>query len=86
MQNSYQSRTVPATLTQTDPQLAALLAEEETRQRFKIRLIASENYVSSAVREACASIITNQYSEGYPGARYYEGQQIVDQVERLAGC
>ena len=84
MQNSYQSRTVPATLTQTDPQLAALLAEEETRQRFKIRLIASENYVSSAVREACASVITNQYSEGYPGARYYEGQQIVDQVERLA--
>ena len=53
MQNSYQSRTIPATLTQTDPQLAALLAEEETRQRFKIRLIASENYVSSAVREAC---------------------------------
>jgi glycine hydroxymethyltransferase len=71
-------------LTRTDPQLAALLAEEEARQRFKIRLIASENYASSAVREASSSVITNQYSEGYPGARYYEGQQIVDQVERLA--
>lgn len=74
----------PASLAQTDPQLATLLAQEEERQRLKVRLIASENYVSSAVREAGSSIITNQYSEGYPGARYYEGQQIVDQVERLA--
>ncbi len=78
------SNAAPATLAQTDPQLARLLAEEETRQRFKVRLIASENYASNAVREASSSLITNQYSEGYPGARYYEGQQIVDQVERLA--
>jgi glycine hydroxymethyltransferase len=68
----------------TDPQLASLLVQEESRQRLKVRLIASENYASSAVREACSSVITNQYSEGYPGSRYYEGQQIVDQVERLA--
>lgn len=74
----------PADLSSSDPQLASLLAAEETRQRLKVRLIASENYASTAVREACASLITNQYSEGYPGARYYEGQQIVDQVERLA--
>jgi glycine hydroxymethyltransferase len=71
-------------LNHSDPQIAALLGAEETRQRTKIRLIASENYASAAVREACASVITNQYSEGYPGARYYEGQQIVDQVEQLA--
>lgn len=75
---------VVSPLAQTDPQLAVLLAEEATRQRLKVRLIASENYASAAVREACSSVITNQYSEGYPGARYYEGQQIVDQVERMA--
>jgi len=77
---------IPSTpaLASTDPQLASLLAAEEVRQRDKVRLIASENYASRAVREACSSVITNQYSEGYPGARYYEGQQIVDQVERLA--
>ena len=78
------SASTPATLAQTDPHLSALLSAEEARQRSKVRLIASENYASSAVREACSSVITNQYSEGYPGARYYEGQQIVDQVERLA--
>ena len=80
----FSTPATPATLSQTDPQLAALLTEEESRQRFKIRLIASENFASSAVREACSSVITNQYSEGYAGARYYEGQQFVDQVERLA--
>lgn len=73
-----------ASLSSTDPQLAALLAAEDARQHDKIRLIASENYASAAVREASASRITNQYSEGYPGARYYEGQQLVDQVERVA--
>lgn len=67
-----------------DPALAAMLAAEESRQRETVRLIASENYASGAVREACASLLTNKYSEGYPGARYYEGQQNVDAVERLA--
>ncbi|WP_417066772.1 serine hydroxymethyltransferase [Niveibacterium terrae] len=71
-------------LSQTDPLLTSLLVGEELRQRNKIRLIASENYASAVVREASSSVITNQYSEGYPGARYYEGQQFVDQVERLA--
>lgn len=74
----------PSRLAETDPELATLLVAETQRQRDKIRLIASENYASAAVREACSSHLTNQYSEGYPGARYYEGQQIVDQVERLA--
>lgn len=74
----------PVTLSESDSCLADLLLAEEARQRTKIRLIASENYASSAVREASSSLITNQYSEGYPGARYYEGQQIVDQVENLA--
>ncbi len=82
--STVSSASTPATLAQTDPHLSALLSAEEARQRSKVRLIASENYASSAVREACSSVITNQYSEGYPGARYYEGQQIVDQVERLA--
>lgn len=84
MQTTQHQAVVSPALFKADPQLAALLAEEEARQRFKVRLIASENFASSAVREACPSVITNQYSEGYPGARYYEGQQIVDQVERLA--
>ena len=84
MQQTQQTVSTPAALSQTDPHLASLLSAEEARQRGKVRLIASENYASRAVREACSSVITNQYSEGYPGARYYEGQQIVDQVERLA--
>src|SRR5262249_33591587 len=50
----------------------------------KIRLIPSENYVSTAVLEATGTVLTNKYSEGYPGRRYYEGQQIVDPIERLA--
>lgn len=72
------------TNTNIEPGLAQLLALEETRQRDRIRLIASENYASGAVRQACASVLMNKYSEGYPGARYYEGQQIADRVERLA--
>ena len=84
MQQSPSIVSHPSGLAAADSQLAALLAAEEVRQRDKIRLIASENYASHAVRAACSSLITNQYSEGYPGARYYEGQQLVDEVERLA--
>ncbi|MCA9362699.1 serine hydroxymethyltransferase [Candidatus Kaiserbacteria bacterium] len=61
----------------------ALLGEEE-RERTGIELIPSENYVSMAVREAAGSILTNKYSEGYPGKRYYGGQQFTDVVETLA--
>src|SRR5438093_424766 len=54
------------------------------RKAEKIRLIPSENYVSKAVLEATGTVLTNKYSEGYPGRRYYEGQQIIDQVETIA--
>ena len=71
-------------LAQADPEVAALLAAEERREFDKIRLIPSENYVSRAVLEATGSVFTNKYSEGYAGKRYYEGQQNVDPLERLA--
>src|SRR5262245_2990564 len=71
-------------LTAGDPDLAALIEAEATRQHDKIRMIASENYVSPAVLEATGSVLTNKYSEGYPGKRYYEGQQVVDPIEELA--
>jgi glycine hydroxymethyltransferase len=67
-----------------DPEIARLIHEEEVRETVKLRLIPSENYVSKAVLEATGSVLTNKYSEGYAGKRYYEGQQIVDQVENLA--
>jgi glycine hydroxymethyltransferase len=71
-------------LRETDPETFALCQAEARRQDEKIRLIPSENYVSAAVLEASASVFTNKYSEGYPGKRYYEGQQLVDPLERLA--
>ncbi len=71
-------------LTEADPTIAALIADEERRETDKFRLIASENYVSRAVLEASGSVLTNKYSEGYAGKRYYEGQQVIDQVELLA--
>lgn len=67
-----------------DPEMWELILAEEQRQASKIRLIPSENYASAAVLEATGSVLTNKYSEGYPGRRYYEGQQIIDQVEILA--
>src|ERR1051325_11493323 len=72
-----------STLHAVDPEIADLIAAEERRQRDKIRLIASENYVSAAVLAATGSVLTNKYSEGYPGKRYYEGQQYIDQIEQL---
>ena len=67
-----------------DPEIAALVDAEGVRQRDTVRLIASENYASAAVLEATGTVLTNKYSEGYPGKRYYEGQQVIDQVETLA--
>jgi glycine hydroxymethyltransferase len=67
-----------------DPEVAAILAGEEKRQAEGLELIPSENYVSRAVKEAMASSLTNKYSEGYPGARYYGGQEFTDEIERLA--
>jgi len=71
-------------LAESDPRIAELVAAEERRQTDVIRLIPSENYVSRAVLEATGTVLTNKYSEGYPGRRYYEGQQVIDPVERLA--
>jgi glycine hydroxymethyltransferase len=68
----------------TDPDIAGLVQAEARRQYEKIRLIASENYVSPAVLEATGTVLTNKYSEGYPGRRYYEGQQNIDLIETLA--
>ena len=61
-----------------------IVRREEQRQKEGIELIASENYVSRAVLEAMGSILTNKYSEGYPGKRYYGGNEIIDQAESLA--
>jgi glycine hydroxymethyltransferase len=68
----------------TDTIIAALIAAEEKRQREGLELIPSENYVSRDVLDAMGSIFTNKYSEGYPGRRYYGGQENTDQVEQLA--
>ena len=68
----------------SDPEVFELCRAEERRQAETIRLIPSENYVSKAVLEASSSVFTNKYSEGYPGKRYYEGQQFVDPLEQLA--
>src|SRR5258708_3458169 len=67
-----------------DPQIAELIHAEARRQYEKIRLIPSENYVSTAVLEAAGSVLTNKYSEGYPGRRYYEGQQFIAPIGELA--
>jgi glycine hydroxymethyltransferase len=67
-----------------DPEVAELINSEARRQFEKIRLIPSENYVSAAVLEASGTVLTNKYSEGYPGRRYYEGQQFIDPIETLA--
>jgi glycine hydroxymethyltransferase len=71
-------------LRKTDAEIFDLVVKEERRQFDKIRLIPSENYVSAAVLEATGSVLTNKYSEGYPGKRYYEGQQNVDPIEEIA--
>src|SRR6202012_2727051 len=68
----------------TDPEIAGLIEAEARREHEKARLIPSENYVSVAVLEASGSVLTNKYSEGYPGRRYYEGQQFIDPLVKLA--
>src|SRR3954466_13963675 len=71
-------------LERTDPDVAALLERELDRQRTKLCLIASENHVSRAVLDALGSVFNDKYSEGYAGRRYYEGQQVIDELEPLA--
>jgi glycine hydroxymethyltransferase len=78
------SEATAASLAAVDPRVAELIVQEARRQATKLQLIPSENYASRAVMQACGSVLTNKYSEGYPGRRYYEGQQVIDQVEGLA--
>ena len=68
----------------TDPEIADAMELELSRQKNKIELIASENFVSEAVMQAMGSPLTNKYAEGYPGKRYYGGCEYVDIVENLA--
>ncbi len=71
-------------ISRVDPQVAYLIEDEVNRQRHKIELIASENFVSEAVMEAMGTPLTNKYAEGYPGKRYYGGCEYVDIIEQLA--
>ncbi|MHC4677170.1 MAG: serine hydroxymethyltransferase [Planctomycetota bacterium] len=71
-------------LEQYDPQIYELIRQERARQSGAIRLIPSENYVSRAVMLASGGCLTNKYAEGYPGRRYYEGQQVTDLIEKMA--
>jgi len=71
-------------ISKIDPEVAKAIELEINRQRNKIELIASENFVSKAVIEAMGTPLTNKYAEGYPGKRYYGGCEYVDIVENLA--
>jgi glycine hydroxymethyltransferase len=73
-----------STVSKQDPEVYKALDGEERREAEGLELIPSENYVSRAVREANGSVFTNKYSEGYPGRRYYGGQEFTDAVEQLA--
>jgi glycine hydroxymethyltransferase len=77
-------RTKEPALADVDPEIARLVREENDREAKSIRLIPSENYASRAVIEASGTLLCNKYSEGYPGKRYYEGQQVIDPIEELA--
>ena len=72
------------TLNNVDSEISELIVNDLNRQNTHIHLSASENFASKAVMEASGSILTNKYSEGFPGRRYYEGCEIVDQIEQLA--
>ena len=80
MSHAIRSRT----LAQADPDIAAAIKNETRRQEEGLELIASENFVSTAVLEAAGSVMTNKYAEGYPGKRYYGGCEFVDVAETLA--
>ena len=71
------------TLKEHDPELHNMIAQEKARQYGGIELIASENFCYGFVMEALGSCLTNKYSEGYPGKRYYGGNEFIDQIESL---
>src|SRR5215467_13028071 len=82
--HSDQGVAMTSPLERTDPEIAGIIARELERQNTTIQLIASENFTSPAVLEAQGSVLTNKYSEGYPGKRYYGGNFVVDEAEELA--
>lgn len=75
--------TLNAPLSETDPELMAIIKAEQGRQRDSLVLIASENFTSKSVLDALGSVMSNKYSEGYPGARYYGGNENIDKCELL---
>ena len=76
--------TATDSLAAVDPEVWGAIRSEEERQRTVLEMIASENYASRAVIEAVGTVLTNKYAEGYPGARYYQGNEFVDVIESLA--
>merc|ERR1719228_2485802 len=83
MMTSPDLKMTSAPLESTDPELHQIIVDEKERQRSSIALIPSENYTSKAVLDALGSVMQNKYSEGYPGARYYGGNEFIDASERL---
>ncbi len=82
---TYSCNTIePIDIYETDPEIYAVIKKEITRQTQNLELIASENYVSQAVMEATGSVLTNKYAEGYPGKRWYNGCEFIDEAEQLA--
>ena len=84
MTTSSQLSNFSKPLSETDPEIAAVLQQELDRQRHTLEMIASENFVSRGILEAQGSVLTNKYAEGYPGKRYYGGCEVVDVAEELA--
>lgn len=84
MTTNSQPTNFSKSLSETDPEIAAVLQQELDRQRHTLEMIASENFVSRGVLEAQGSVLTNKYAEGYPGKRYYGGCEVVDVAEELA--
>ena len=84
MSTNNQPASFTKSLSETDPEIAAVLQQELDRQRHTLEMIASENFVSRSILEAQGSVLTNKYAEGYPGKRYYGGCEVVDVAEDLA--
>ncbi|XP_017064125.1 serine hydroxymethyltransferase [Drosophila eugracilis] len=84
LKNMADQKMLQTTLEEGDPELAELIKKEKERQREGLEMIASENFTSVAVLESLSSCLTNKYSEGYPGKRYYGGNEFIDCIELLA--
>ncbi len=82
--NEAEDDVMQESLSRLDPEVARIVRAETARQAGTLEMIASENFVGEAILEACGSVFTNKYAEGYPGRRYYGGCEFVDDLERLA--